>query len=160
MFHIVLFQPEIPQNTGNIVRTAAATGSILHLVKPLGFQLDEAHLKRAGLDYWDKTEIVIHESQEEFLQEHKSDRLFFLSSKGAHSYMEVSFQDGDYLIFGRETKGIDEDILKAHQANTLRLPMKPGIRCLNLSNAVAIVVYEALRQNNFPEFQLEGKLKG
>ena len=147
MLHIVLLEPEIPQNAGNVVRTAAATGSVLHLVEPLGFSLDEKHLKRAGLDYWDKARIVIHKSV-----------TAFFSSKGHRRYDEVSYQDGDYLVFGKESVGIDEALLKEHEDDVLRIPMLEGIRCLNLSNAVALVVYEALRQNGFPGFRMEGTL--
>lgn len=158
MLNIVLLQPEIPQNTGNIVRTCAAIGATLHLVKPLGFVFDDAHLRRAGLDYWDKLSFRIYESTADFFRENEGKRMFFFTSKGAHSYAEAPFEDGDYLVFGRESTGIDERILNEHLPATLRLPMKPGIRCLNLSNAVAIVAYEALRQWDFPGFQTEGKL--
>ena len=158
MFHIVLLEPEIPQNAGNVVRTAAATGSVLHLVEPLGFSLDEKHLKRAGLDYWDKVRILVHESTDDFFSSIQGGRLFFFSSKGHHAYHEVSYQDGDYLIFGKESVGIDETLVREHEESVLRIPMLPGIRCLNLSNAVALVVYEALRQGGFEGFQEEGKL--
>ena len=158
MLHIVLLEPEIPQNAGNVVRTAAATGSVLHLVEPLGFSLDEKHLKRAGLDYWDKARIVIHKSTAAFFSSIKGGRVFFFSSKGHRRYDEVSYQDGDYLVFGKESVGIDEALLKEHEDDVLRIPMLEGIRCLNLSNAVALVVYEALRQNGFPGFQVEGTL--
>ena len=158
MFHIVLLEPEIPQNAGNVVRTAAATGSVLHLVEPLGFSLDEKHLKRAGLDYWDKARIVVHKSVKDFFSSIEGGRVFFFSSKGHRRYDEVSYQDGDYLVFGKESVGIDEALLKEHEDDVLRIPMLEGIRCLNLSNAVALVVYEALRQNGFPGFRMEGTL--
>ena len=158
MLHIVLLEPEIPQNAGNVVRTAAATGSVLHLVEPLGFSLDEKHLKRAGLDYWDKARIVVHKSVEAFFSSIEGGRVFFFSSKGHRRYDEVSYQDGDYLVFGKESVGIDEALLKEHEDDVLRIPMLEGIRCLNLSNAVALVVYEALRQNGFPGFRMEGTL--
>ena len=158
MLHIVLLEPEIPQNAGNVVRTAAATGSVLHLVEPLGFSLDEKHLKRAGLDYWDKARIVVHKSVEAFFSSIEGGRVFFFSSKGHRRYDEVSYLDGDYLVFGKESVGIDEALLKEHEDNVLRIPMLEGIRCLNLSNAVALVVYEALRQNGFPGFRMEGTL--
>ena len=158
MFHIVLLEPEIPQNAGNVVRTAAATGSVLHLVEPLGFSLDEKHLKRAGLDYWDKARIVVHKSVKDFFSSIEGGRVFFFSSKGHQRYDEVSYQDGDYLVFGKESVGIDEALLKEHEDDVLRIPMLEGIRCLNLSNAVALVVYEALRQNGFPGFRMEGTL--
>ena len=158
MFHIVLLEPEIPQNAGNVVRTAAATGSFLHLVEPLGFSLDEKHLKRAGLDYWDKARIVVHKSTTAFFSSIEGGRVFFFSSKGHRRYDEVSYLDGDYLVFGKESVGIDETLLREHEESVLRIPMLPGIRCLNLSNAVALVVYEALRQGGFEGFQEEGKL--
>ena len=158
MLHIVLLEPEIPQNAGNVVRTAAATGSLLHLVEPLGFSLDEKHLKRAGLDYWDKAQIVVHKNVEAFFSSIEGGRVFFFSSKGHQRYDEVSYQDGDYLVFGKESVGIDEALLKEHEDDVLRIPMLEGIRCLNLSNAVALVVYEALRQNGFPGFRMEGTL--
>ena len=158
MLHIVLLEPEIPQNAGNVVRTAAATGSVLHLVEPLGFSLDEKHLKRAGLDYWDKAQIVVHKNVEALFSSIEGGRVFFFSSKGHQRYDEVSYQDGDYLVFGKESVGIDEALLKEHEDDVLRIPMLEGIRCLNLSNAVALVVYEALRQNGFPGFQVEGTL--
>ena len=158
MFHIVLLEPEIPQNAGNVVRTAAATGSVLHLVEPLGFSLDEKHLKRAGLEYWDKARIVVHKNVEAFFFLLEGGRVFFFSSKGHRRYDEVSYQDGDYLVFGKESVGIDETLLREHEESVLRIPMLPGIRCLNLSNAVALVVYEALRQGGFEGFQEEGKL--
>lgn len=158
MLHIVLLEPEIPQNAGNVVRTAAATGSVLHLVEPLGFSLDEKHLKRAGLDYWDKARIVVHKNVEAFFFSIEGGRVFFFSSKGHRRYDEVSYQDGDYLVFGKESVGIDETLLREHEESVLRIPMLPGIRCLNLSNAVALVVYEALRQGGFEGFQEEGKL--
>ena len=158
MLHIVLLEPEIPQNAGNVVRTAAATGSILHLVEPLGFSLDEKHLKRAGLDYWDKARIVVHKSTTAFFSSIEGGRVFFFSSKGHRRYDEISYQDGDYLVFGKESVGIDENLLKEHEDDVLRIPMLEGIRCLNLSNAVALVVYEALRQNGFPGFRMEGTL--
>ena len=158
MLHIVLLEPEIPQNAGNVVRTAAATGSVLHLVEPLGFSLDEKHLKRAGLDYWDKARIVVHKSTTAFFSSIEGGRVFFFSSKGHRRYDEVSYQDGDYLVFGKESVGIDEALLKDHEDNVLRIPMLEGIRCLNLSNAVALVVYEAIRQNGFTGFRMEGTL--
>ena len=158
MLHIVLLEPEIPQNAGNVVRTAAATGSVLHLVEPLGFSLDEKHLKRAGLDYWDKARIVVHKSVTAFFSSMEGGRVFFFSSKGHRRYDEISYQDGDYLVFGKESVGIDEALLKEHEDDVLRIPMLEGIRCLNLSNAVALVAYEALRQNGFPGFRMEGTL--
>lgn len=123
MLHIVLLEPEIPQNAGNVVRTAAATGSVLHLVEPLGFSLDEKHLKRAGLDYWDKARIVVHKSVKDFFSSIEGGRVFFFSSKGHQRYDEVSYQDGDYLVFGKESVGIDESLLKSMRT------MSFGSRC-------------------------------
>ena len=157
-FNIVLVEPEIPQNTGNIVRTAAATGCHVHLIKPIGFDISDKALKRAGLDYWDKARIVVHKSTTAFFSSIEGGRVFFFSSKGHRRYDEVSYQDGDYLLFGKESVGIDETLLKEHEDDVLRIPMLEGIRCLNLSNAVALVVYEALRQNGFPGFRMEGTL--
>ena len=157
-FNIVLVEPEIPQNTGNIVRTAAATGCHVHLIKPIGFDISDKALKRAGLDYWDKARIVVHKSVKDFFSSIEGGRVFFFSSKGHRRYDEVSYQDGDYLVFGKESVGIDETLLKEHEDDVLRIPMLEGIRCLNLSNAVALVVYEALRQNGFTGFRMEGTL--
>lgn len=151
--NIVLVEPEIPQNTGNIVRTCAATGSKLHLVKPLGFSIADRYLKRAGLDYWDKLEIEEHDSFQKFLEKYRPEQnhMFFVTSKGTHQYTEPSYAKMEeiFMLFGKETKGLPEDILKRYINNTIRIPMIEGIRCLNLSNAVSIVTYEILRQTNF-----------
>ncbi len=147
-FNIVLVNPEIPQNTGNIARTCSVTGAKLHLVKPLGFSIDDASLKRAGLDYWDELDVEVYESLEDFYSKNKGN-MYYLSKKGAKSYIDISFKDGDYLIFGRESIGLDENILKQNLQNTIRVPMKEKSRSLNLSNTVAIVLYEALRQTGF-----------
>ena len=150
MLNIVLFEPEIPQNTGNIARTCAATGARLHLIKPLGFSIEDKYLKRAGLDYWDKLELKVYENLEDFNRQNPTARIFYISKKARHCYSEVAYQDEDYLMFGKETKGLPEDLLKANEPDTLRIPMREGLRSLNLSNAVAIVTYEALRQLDFP----------
>ena len=151
--NIVLVEPEIPQNTGNIVRTCAATGAKLHLVGPLGFQISDKYLKRAGLDYWDKMEIEEHISFEEFLKKYDplKNNMYFVTSKGTHRYDEPKYEDMDevFLLFGKETKGLPEDIMKKYIDKTIRIPMLDGIRCLNLSNAVATVAYEVLRHTNF-----------
>lgn len=151
--NVVLVEPEIPQNTGNIVRTCAATGAKLHLVKPLGFSIADRYLKRAGLDYWDKLEIEEHESFLEFLEKYKPEEknMFFVTSKGTHQYTEPRYNEMDeiFVLFGKETKGLPEDIMKQYLEQTIRIPMRDGIRCLNLSNAVSIVTYEILRQTNF-----------
>ena len=155
--NIVMVEPEIPQNTGNIARTCAATGAKLHLVKPLGFQINDKYLKRAGLDYWDKLEIEEHNSLNEFLEKYNSDldKMFLVSTKSKHIYSEIEYNKYDevFFLFGKETKGLPEDLLKKYIDKAIRIPMKEGLRSLNLSNSVAIVVYEALRQNNFNDLQ-------
>lgn len=151
--NVVLVEPEIPQNTGNIVRTCAATGAKLHLVRPFGFQINDKYLKRAGLDYWDKMEIEEHISFNEFLNKYNplDNNMFFVTSKGTHKYTDVDYSKMDevFILFGKETKGLPEDTMKQYLDKTVRIPMIDGIRCLNLSNSVAIVTYEILRQINF-----------
>ena len=151
--NIVLVEPEIPQNTGNIVRTCAATGAKLHLVRPFGFQISDRYLKRAGLDYWDKLEIEEHVSFNEFLKKYNpnENNMFFVTSKGTHKYTEPDYSKMEeiFILFGKETNGLSEDIMKQYLDKTVRIPMIEGIRCLNLSNAVAIVTYEILRQTGF-----------
>lgn len=154
-YNIVLVEPEIPQNTGNIVRTCAATGARLHIVKPMGFEIDDKKLKRAGLDYWHFLNIQYYENLDDFFGQNKNGRFFYLSSKGTASYTDVSFRDGDFLLFGKETKGLPEKLLIDHPERSIRIPMISDARCLNLSNSVAIVVYEALRQNNFESLTKE-----
>lgn len=149
MINIVLFEPEIPQNTGNIARTCAVTGASLHLVEPLGFKIDSAKLKRAGLDYWDSLDIRYYSDTTEFLKAHASDNLYFFTTKASVSFCDVKYADDCYLIFGRETAGIDAQILAAHKDSCVRIPMRNEMRSLNLSNSVAIGVYEALRQRGF-----------
>ena len=156
--NIVLFEPQIPQNTGNIARTCAVTGAALHLVRPMGFEIDDRKLKRAGLDYWHELDITYYDSTAEFLEKHKGDNLFFFTTKGKRLYCEEQFEGEIYLIFGREDKGIDEAILAEHYSNCVRIPMRENLRSLNLSNTVAIAVYEALRQNDFEALKLDGKL--
>lgn len=153
MFNIVLVEPEIPQNTGNIARTCSVTGCALRLVKPYGFEINDKHLKRAGLDYWDKLDLKEYENYEEFDEKLKKEngRAFYLSTHAQKSYDQVEFKKGDYLIFGKETAGLGQKIIKENYDNCLRIPMHKDFRSLNLSNAVAIVVYEALRQNNFKD---------
>ena len=164
MMNVVLLQPEIPQNTGNIARTCAATNSVLHLVKPLGFDIDEKAVKRAGLDYWDKLTIKVYENLADFYEQNKQNiengsTMWYASTKAKKVYSDARYKDGDYLIFGRETKGIDEEVLAANYDRTVRIPMWGEIRSLNLSNSVAIVLYEALRQTGFDRFTLTGKLR-
>ena len=155
--NIVLVEPEIPQNTGNIARTCAAIGAKLHLVKPLGFEITDKYVKRAGLDYWDKLEIEEHESLQVFLNkyEKKENNLFFVTTKGKHCYSDVDYSNLDniYLLFGKETKGLPEDLLKNNLDKAIRIPMRKTLRSLNLSNSVAIVSYEVLRQQNFSNLQ-------
>lgn len=151
--NVVLVEPEIPQNTGNIVRTCAATGAKLHLVRPYGFQINDKYLKRAGLDYWDKMQIEEHISFNEFLNKYNplENNMFFVTSKGTHKYTDIDYSKMEevFILFGKETKGLPEDIMKKYLEKTVRIPMIDGIRCLNLSNTVAILTYEILRQNNF-----------
>lgn len=154
--NVVLVEPEIPQNTGNIARTCAATGCILHLVHPLGFDISEKQVKRAGLDYWDKVEIEEHASFETFLNKYPpKDNMFYLTTKGQKCYTDVNFADFDeiFVLFGKETKELPEDFLLNHMKNAIRIPMKETLRSLNLSNSVAIVVYEILRQDSFGNLQ-------
>lgn len=151
--NIVMVEPEIPQNTGNIARTCAATEAKLHLVKPLGFELSDKYLKRAGLDYWDKLEIEIHESLQEFLQKYppEENAMYFSTTKGKQCYSDINYTKSEeiYILFGKETKGLPEDLLQKYIKNTIRIPMREHLRSLNLSNSVAIVTYEVLRQFNF-----------
>lgn len=146
-------EPEIPQNTGNIARTCAATGTKLHLVHPLGFDISDKSVKRAGLDYWDKVEIEEHESLAKFLQKYQPEdnNMFFVTTKGKHVYSEPNYKEMEdiFLLFGKETKGLPEDILEKYMDKTIRIPMRPTLRSLNLANAVNIVTYEVFRQKNF-----------
>ena len=159
--HIVLVEPEIPQNTGNISRTCAATGCALHLVRPLGFEITDKHLKRAGLDYWQYLELYYHDNFQEVLDKYyNGNNFYFMSTKGAKVYSNAKFKDGDFLIFGKESHGLPEPLLKEHYEETLRIPMLDKIRSLNLSNSVARTLYEALRQNGFDGFVEEGALTG
>lgn len=156
-FNIVLVEPEIPQNTGNIARTCAATGSRLHLVEPLGFAIDDKKLKRAGLDYWHLLDITYYANLDDFFEKNQG-RFFFFTTKAPQHYAQVQYQDEDYLLFGKETKGLPEELLAAHPESCVRLPMISDARSLNLSNSVAVGVYEALRQTNFAGLQEEGQL--
>ena len=156
--HVVLFEPEIPQNTGNIARTCACTGATLHLVEPMGFRPTQRNLTRAGLDYWDKVRIVHHASADHFLEDHADKQLFFFTGKAHKSFCDVSYEGEVYLIFGRESRGIDDEVLDAHQDECVRIPMREHLRSLNLSNAAALGIYEALRQNNFEGLDVQGEL--
>lgn len=155
--NIVMVEPEIPQNTGNIARTCAAIGAKLHLVYPLGFEITDKYLKRAGLDYWDKLEIEEHKFLKEFLEKYKpqENAMFFATTKGQHCYSDVKYAEYDevFILFGKETKGLPEELLQKYIENTIRIPMKEHLRSLNLSNSVAIVAYEVLRQHNFENLQ-------
>ena len=159
MLHIVLVEPEIPQNCGNIARTCAATGCTLHLIRPLGFDISEKAVKRAGLDYWHLVEVCDYENLEDFFRRNNVQRMWGLSTKAPRSYVEADFQDGDYLFFGKETKGLPEDFLERHRDSCVRIPMRSKARSLNLSNAVAITVFEALRQLQFPGLLDHGKMQ-
>lgn len=156
--NLVLVEPEIPQNTGNIARTCAATGARLHLVKPMGFTVDDRKLKRAGLDYWHFLDITYYENIDDFFEKTKGGTYFFFSTKGTHRYSDVSYPDNCYLLFGKETKGLDESLLMKHPGNTLRIPMIDEARSLNLSNSAAVAAYEVLRQWDFPQLLNEGEL--
>jgi tRNA (cytidine/uridine-2'-O-)-methyltransferase len=149
-FHIVLVQPEIPANTGNIARTCAATGTHLHLVRPLGFSTDDRELKRAGLDYWYAVNISYYDAFDEVKAAHPQGRFFFSSTRVKKTYSDFQFRDGDFFVFGKETKGLPQELLDANPDTCMRLPMTDKVRSLNLANTAAIVVYEALRQNGFP----------
>lgn len=179
--NIVMVEPEIPQNTGNIVRTCAATGAKLHLVKPLGFSIDDKHLKRAGLDYWDKLDIEIYENLNEFLNKYPANvpsagqvnfsiekdteiekipnNFFLASTKSQQTYADIDYTQYDeiFILFGKETKGLPEDLIKNNMKQAIRIPMKEGLRSLNLSNSVAIIIYEVLRQNNFNNLKQTSK---
>ena len=159
MLNIVLVEPEIPQNCGNIARTCAATGCCLHLIRPLGFDISEKAVKRAGLDYWDLVTVRDYENLEDFFSQNHVRQMWCLSTKAPRSYTEANYEDGCYLFFGKETKGLPEDFLEAHRESCVRIPMRPEARSLNLSNAVAITVFEALRQLNFPGLTDHGKMK-
>ena len=158
--NIVLVNPEIPQNTGNIARTCAATGAMLHLIEPLGFQLADKYLKRAGLDYWRLMTYRTWPSLEAFLEANAGARMHFASTKAPRGYHQAEYQDGDFLIFGCETKGLPEKLLSRVYDRCVRIPMRPEARSLNLSNSVAIVLYEALRQTGFAGLSAEGTLTG
>lgn len=157
--NVVLFEPEIPQNTGNIARTCAATGSVLHLVGPLGFSIDEKHVRRAGLDYWPDVRIRTYDNIDGFMSENGDKKLWYFSTKGLHCYSDVDFKTEEvWLVFGKESAGIPEPILKASPDTCLRIPMLGETRSLNLSNSVAVAVYEVLRQSSFAGMKTAGQL--
>jgi len=159
MLHIVLVEPEIPQNCGNIARTCAATGCCLHLIRPLGFDISDKAVKRAGLDYWHLVSVQDYADLSEFFRKNDVQRMWCLSTKAPRCYAEAEFRDGDYLFFGKETKGLPEAFLEAHRDSCIRIPMRGEARSLNLSNAVAITVFEALRQLDFPGLLDHGHMK-
>lgn len=148
--NIVLVEPEIPQNTGNIARTCACTGARLHLVEPMGFRLTQKQLARAGCDYWDEVDIVRWPCAAAFFEAHAADELHLFTGHATHSFADVSYGEGAFLVFGRESRGLDRDLIDAHGARCVRIPMRDGLRSLNLSNAVAVAAYEALRQQGWP----------
>ncbi|MDD7393437.1 MAG: tRNA (cytidine(34)-2'-O)-methyltransferase [Eubacteriales bacterium] len=157
--NIVLVEPEIPQNTGNISRTCACTGASLHLVRPLGFSIDDAHLKRAGLDYWKYLDVTVHDSLEAFLDFAKGKPMRLASTKAAKNHTEKDYPNDCFILFGKESRGLPENLLKEHYSDCVRIPMMGDLRSLNLSNSVAIVVYEALRQGGFEDMEQKGRLR-
>lgn len=152
--HIVLHEPEIPQNTGNIARTCAATGASLHLIRPLGFSVDDRKMRRAGLDYWDKLDVHFYDGLEDFLAGHPSAPLYCFTTKAQHGYTDVTYPDEVFLLFGKETRGLPEEFLLSRPESCVRIPMLNRLRSLNLSNSVAIAVYEVLRQHGFEGLQV------
>ena len=158
MFNIVLVEPEIPQNAGNIARTCAATGTRLHMIRPLGFEVSDKYLKRAGLDYWHLVEICYYDSFEELQEKYPNGKFYFFTTKGRSRHSDARFQDGDFLVFGKETRGLPEELLLKNPDTCLRIPMYGEARSLNLSNSVAVALYEALRQNDYPNLLEAGEL--
>lgn len=156
--NIVLVEPQIPQNTGNISRTCAVTGAKLHLVRPFGFEITDKHLKRAGLDYWDKLDITYYDGLDDFFGKNKGGNFFYFTTKGRHVHSDICYPDNSFLIFGREDKGLPEELLHDNPDNCVRIPMRNELRSLNLSNSAAIAVYEVLRQWDYPDLSREGKL--
>ena len=159
MLNVVLHEPEIPQNCGNIARTCAATGARLHLIRPLGFDISEKAVRRAGLDYWNLVDVRVYDNLEDFFQKNQVRQLWCLSTKAPRCYTEAEFTEDCFLLFGKETKGLPEDFLEAHREECIRIPMRNEARSLNLSNAVAITVFEALRQTGFQGLLDHGKMK-
>lgn len=157
--NVVLVEPEIPQNTGNIARTCATTGARLHLVRPLGFSISEKAVKRAGLDYWDLLDITVYDSIADFFEKTKGGQYYYFSTKARHIHSDISYPDGAYLLFGRETAGLPEKLLYDNPDTTVRIPMISEARSLNLSNSAAIAVYEVLRQWNYPKLLCKGELR-
>ncbi len=158
MINIVLFEPEIPANTGNIGRTCVATNTRLHLIEPLGFRLDEKHLRRAGMDYWKDLDVTVYRDFQDFQEKNPNAKIYMATTKAPNVYTEVAYEPDCYIMFGKESAGIPEEILVHHKKESIRIPMAGDIRSLNLSNSVAVVLYEALRQNGFAELTREGSL--
>lgn len=158
MINIVLHEPEMPQNTGNIGRSCVATGAKLHLIEPLGFRINDKTVKRAGLDYWDKLDVTTYVDYQDFLKKNPGAKIYMATTKSKQTYTDVQYEEDCFIMFGKESAGIPEEILLENKENCIRIPMLADIRSLNLSNSVAIVLYEALRQNQFQHFQLEGQL--
>ncbi len=156
--NIVLLEPEMPANTGNIGRTCVATGTKLHLIEPLGFRLNDKLIKRAGLDYWDKLDITVYSDFQDFLDKNPRAKIYMATTKGLHVYSDVAYGPNDYLMFGKESAGIPEEILLDNQDRCIRIPMWGDVRSLNLSNSVSIVLYEALKQNGFEHMTMQGEL--
>ena len=156
--HIVLLEPEIPQNTGNIARTCAATGASLHLIRPMGFEIDDKKLKRAGLDYWDKLDITYYDGLADFMARHKGATIYYFTTKAPRAYTEITYPDEVFIMFGKESAGLPEELLFANPSHCVRIPMRETLRSLNLSNSVAIAVYEILRQSDFAALQEAGTL--
>ena len=156
--NIVLHEPEIPQNTGNIARTCAATGAALHLIRPLGFAIDDRKLKRAGLDYWHQLDITYYDGLDDFYAKNPGAEIYYFSTKAPNLYTEIEYPNPVYIMFGKETKGLPEELLHNNPDRCVRLPMREGLRSLNLSNSVAIAVYEILRQGNFEDLKTAGEL--
>ena len=156
--HIVLLEPEIPQNTGNIARTCAATGASLHLIRPMGFEIDDKKLKRAGLDYWDKLDITYYDGLADFMSRHEGACIYYFTTKAPKCYTEITYPEEVFIMFGKESAGLPEELLFANRSHCVRIPMREHLRSLNLSNSVAIAVYEILRQGDFANLQEEGAL--
>ncbi len=156
--NIVLHEPEIPQNTGNIARTCAATGAALHIIRPMGFTIDDKKLKRAGLDYWDKLDITYYDNIEDFFSKNQNAEVFYFSTKAPNTYSELTYPENVFIMFGKESKGLPETLLHDNKEHCVRIPMRDSLRSLNLSNSVAIAVYEILRQRDFEGLQNEGRL--
>ena len=156
--NVVLVEPEIPQNTGNIARTCAGLGVVLHLVRPLGFSTSDRYLKRAGLDYWEHVDVRYYNSLDELIEINKGSNFYYCTTKAENSYTDFKYNEGDFFVFGKETKGLDENLLKQNYSSCIRIPMNKNIRSLNLANSVAVILYEAFRQNDFKDLDSKGEI--